>query len=307
MKSLTVLVVGLGKIGMMYGNNSNKNNLNHCNVFYNSKFFSLKAGVDTSKKKRNFFEKKYKLPSYQNLKSAIKNFKYDIIVISVNTNKVKKVYEAIYKLKILPKFFVIEKPGCYNFKNLLKLQKYCTNNNVIPIMNYTRNYSNKLNKISSYLSSKNIGKINKIEVIYKKGIFNSCSHYISFIGKILNKKKEFKVIKKNVFRKKNDFYGDFEIWRNLKINFLYKNSSNECIKIFGSKITINYLTEKNKIQIILKNKIKEIPNDFDNELKNLTNFIKKTYKNKKKINFLDNEILTLKLLNKICPRIKNLY
>ena len=52
----TVLIVGLGKIGML--NRNNKNNFNnHADLFYNSSKFKLLGGVDINKKNVLQFKK----------------------------------------------------------------------------------------------------------------------------------------------------------------------------------------------------------------------------------------------------------
>ena len=77
----TVLIVGLGKIGML--NRNNKNNFNNHDLFYNSSKFKL-YGVDINKKNVLQF-KKYSLKTYLNFKKAYYRLKPNIILISVDT------------------------------------------------------------------------------------------------------------------------------------------------------------------------------------------------------------------------------
>ena len=94
------LVIGLGKIGMMYNLSNAKNNYsNHCDVFNNDKNFILSGGVDVNNKKRNIFYKKFNKPTFSNLDEALLLLQPDIIVISVPTVNFEFFFQKILFFK----------------------------------------------------------------------------------------------------------------------------------------------------------------------------------------------------------------
>ena len=302
---LKTLVVGLGKIGMMYNYSSKKNKFsNHCDIFSNTKGFKLVAGVDPLRSKRDLFKKKFNQPVFKSLDDANMKSKPDIIVISASTAKVDRIYKRIIFLKIKPKAFILEKPGAYKTEVLNYFFKYCKKNRINIFMNYTRIFSKKLKIFTSYLKKDKIGNINKIEIFYSKGLFNSCSHYINFLS-LFFKFKNIKNIKvKKILKKNGDFFGNFSIRLNFIINFiLNKKKEDERINIIGSKGYIEYLTEKNKIIFFSKKKKFLIKNDFINDQKNMIDFVKNNFNSRIKCyKIFDQSIKTLTIINKICRK-----
>ena len=299
------LIVGLGKIGMMYNLDTLKKNYsNHCDVFNSDKIFELLGGVDTNKIKRNIFDKKFSKPSFESLTKANIFLKPDIVVISVQTYKFESIFKEIYSLKIKPLIFILEKPGGLDYKKLNFFFRYCKKNNINILMNYTRNFSQRLKNISKFLSKEKLGTLKQININYKKGIYNSCSHYLSFINNFFNFNKIENIHRKNFFKKKQDYFGNVNFSSLVNVSLLYAKNKDEKISIIGSKGTLNYLTEKNQVNFthIKKNSI--IKCDFNKDQKNMVNFLKKNINARKKCyKIFEKNIFILRLLNKICKKI----
>ena len=303
--TLKTLVVGLGKIGMLYNFSIKKNKFsNHCDIFSNTKGFELIAGVDPLRIKRDLFKKKFNQPVFKDLDTACQKIKPDIIVISVSTTKVENIYKKIISLKIKPKAFILEKPGAYKSNILNSFFDYCKKNKINIFMNYTRNFSKKLNLFSKLLKDNKIGVINKIQIFYCKGLYNSCSHYINFLNNFFKFKKIRNIEVKNYIKKNNDFYANFSVQFKIQVDFiLNKKKENEKINIIGSKGYIQYLTEKHKIFFFHKRSKKTINNDFKNDQKNMIDFVKKNfYLRTKCYKIFKQNILTLQIINQICQK-----
>ena len=299
------LVVGLGKIGMMYNFSAVKKNYsNHCDVFRSEKIFELSGGVDIDKKKRKIFDKKFNIPSFESLTRANISLKPDIIVLSVPTFKFENIFKEIYSKRIKPLIFILEKPGGFNSQKLQFFLKYCKKNNINLIMNYTRNFSSRLNKISKFLSKKKLGKLKKIEIIYKKGVYNSCSHYLSFINNFFKLDKIRIIKKENFFKGNQDYFGNVSLKSTFDLNLLFTKHKHERINIIGSKGRLSYITEKNQVNYLISKKKTMIKCDFDKDQKNMINFVKKNiYARKKCYKIFEKNIFILQTLNKICKKI----
>lgn len=105
------IVVGLGNIGMNYDYNFHPNEKihTHAQSLKESSFFKLSGGVDLSLKKRKKFEKKFKRPSFSNIKNAIKKIKPSLVVIAVPTEIHEKIFYEVLKYSFV-KVIVCEKP-----------------------------------------------------------------------------------------------------------------------------------------------------------------------------------------------------
>ena len=133
---------------------------------------------------------------------------------------------------------------------------------------------------------------------------NSCSHYLSFINNFINLK-NFDFIKvKNIFKKDKDFYGNVTISCGIKINLNLVEKRNEKICIEGTKGKLIYITEKHQVYFRSSNKTSMITCDFEKDLKNMINFVKKNINSRKKCyKLFEKNIFILQLLQKICPKI----
>lgn len=300
MMEKTVLVVGLGKVGMLYSSNKKIYN-NHSDLFYHSKKFKLIAGVDKNKKKIQKFKKKYSLEAYSNLTKACFELKPEIIVLSVDTHSVSKIYNQIIKKKIKPKYFILEKPGSYIYDDLNKFHLYCKKKKINLIINYQRNFSNLNLKIKKKIfHNKKSKTLKQIDVTYNKGLFNSCSHYLNFLLNIIDDSHFYKIKINNRYKKTSiqDFFLDFSFNSKISINFIYKKNQDEkIIFYFDDSYKIIYKTEKRIAYTLDKKKKENINSDIKFCQQNL---LKQLDCDKiKQEHFLKNSLLTLNLLNKI--------
>jgi|688.fasta_scaffold254635_2 hypothetical protein len=297
---IKTLVVGLGNIGMMYNFKKKKSFSNHCSAVTNNLNFDLIGAVETKSFKRNLFKKKFKLPCFANLSSAFIHTNPELIIISVPTNRMDSIFKIIIKKKIIPKIILLEKPGSFSYKNLFKFVDFCKLKKIKLMINYNRMYSKKINKIEKYLNFKFIGSLSEIKIIYHKGFYNSCSHYINFLQLFYKISDVNNIVIHKIKKIKKDYLVDCKFKSKSKYTFKLEVSKNQDEKIIfiGTKGKIVYLTEKNKIFFKSSSKYIDIENDFHKEQENV---LKEVYK------FLTNKIFidisfplnTLKILNKI--------
>ena len=90
----SVLIIGLGNIGMLYDYKLDNKiyQTTHATAFSKHSKFNVIGGVDHSKKACDFFEKKFFIKTFQTVKHALKNLKPEVIVISVPTSHHKEIF-----------------------------------------------------------------------------------------------------------------------------------------------------------------------------------------------------------------------
>ena len=106
------------------------------------------GGVDNNKKRNFLFENKYNLPSFDKIYLAYKRLVPELIIISTPTENNDQIYKTIMKKKILPKAFLLEKPGSYNYRNFKKFSDFCKKNKILIFLNYPRSYTESIKKLS---------------------------------------------------------------------------------------------------------------------------------------------------------------
>lgn len=300
--TIQTLVIGLGKIGMMYDYDKKNSSLSHSQSINNHRHFFLSGAIDSSSTQRKKFFKKFIKPTYINLKQAIKEKTPDLIIISVGTKDADKIYTQIIKLKIQPKAILFEKPVSYHLANAKKIFNYCTNNNILIFVNYNRRYDPSTFLLDKKIKNDYIGKVKKIEIFYKKGLYNACSHYINFIQKIFPGEKK---IKEKYFIKKikNDFLYDFILFnKDQQIFFYAKKVKNELIRMIGDHGKLVYYTELDRLYFVKSKNNNKIflKNNYSQGQISILNNIYKTLKNKSfPLSSSDDSIECLTYLNRI--------
>ena len=271
--SLTVLIIGLGKIGMMYDLES-PSYKTHLSSIIKSKKLILLGAVEKSQRKRKFFRNHFNKPAYSNLLEATNELKPSIIVISVNTNNAIKIYDEIIQNKLKFKAILFEKPVTNNLKKAIEIFNYCKIKNIHVFVNYLRRYDKSTEKLKNILIDNKLGLIEKIDVTYKKGFFNSCSHYINYLDYLFDLNKKVQLQKITKFSK-HDVHVKFVIEHNFNIYFNYKKNKilDEKINIIGELGSIEYLTEKGMIKVSIKNKEQILRNHYNIPLKSVYKYI----------------------------------
>lgn len=312
------LVVGLGRIGMLYDNPKYPNQIwSHTKAIRKSKYFKLNCGIDKNLKNLNIFKKRYKKTlALKNISEIPSNFKTDIGIISTPA---KDHYNSINKLlkKIKPSMIICEKPIEYNIKNSLKILDLCKKNKVKLVVNYIRRCDPSASTIKKIIDRKQ-KKIKNFyahgTIRYSKGLLENGSHFIDLAIYWFGKIEKIEKIEK---QKKFDF--DFILFfKNAKITFLSCNIrefQNFSIELFlndsrlrydhsGNEIFINKIFRHKNLQtrnFVMSLKKEKIKSQFSVYQKNVMNEVKKVYYNKKSDQLCSGEqaLYVLKIIKKI--------
>ena len=156
----SVLIVGLGNIGLIYDYNKSYKYIETLSkAFFKNPSFNLLGAVDTSIKKTLLFKKKFDLPAYNSVEKAINKLKPNIIVIAVNTEYHLKIINYIFSF-YRPKTIFCEKPIAYSYQDSLKIKELCkkrSRKSVVAVLIARSNVLVKLrNGRGKYTSRENV-------------------------------------------------------------------------------------------------------------------------------------------------------
>ena len=253
MKKINTVIIGLGKIGLLYDYN-NANIQTHAKSIHKNNKFNLVSGVDTNAERRTLFIKKYKIKTFSQIKKSI-ILNADLVIISTPTNSLLSILKKIMLLK--PNLnILIEKPFGLKKLEINFIKKRFKKNKIY--INYYRNFNSdifKLKKIIfSKLKSPSIGNL-----FYTKGFFHNCSHFIALFLEIFGEIKKVEILKKKKI--KNDYFIEANIYYKkfkLKLSPNYRNLSNY-FSISGVNGKLNYNNDGFLVYYYLFNKRKSLP------------------------------------------------
>ncbi|MDD5136214.1 MAG: Gfo/Idh/MocA family oxidoreductase [Candidatus Omnitrophica bacterium] len=244
MKRWSAAVIGLGNIGMGYDYDKKGDSfvLTHASGFCHNKNYRLVAGVDTDAAKRRRFEKKYKAPAFSTVGELYRSLSPEIISIAVPTPSHYKVFGEVVKHK--PVAVICEKPMSYSSVKAMSMIEKADKAGCRVIVNYMRITEPAVIKLKEMISSGRFGNIYKGTVLYSKGLFNNCSHYINLLEHLIGNANEVKLIRKGRRWGGIDPEPDFYIkFRDAAIYFIAAKEENYSVgelELIGSKAVVRY-------------------------------------------------------------------
>lgn len=179
---LSVLIVGLGQIGMWYDLRLDLNEYaySHARAFSQHERFTLVAGVDIAQQNRKKFEENYHCPSYLTVDEALQKHEPDIVVIAVPTSL--HCQELLNVLEqCTPQLVLCEKPLSYNLEEADTMLKACEARGVKLFVNYMRRSDSAVAEIKRRLDCGEIEKGLKGVVWYSGGFFHNGSHFFNLV------------------------------------------------------------------------------------------------------------------------------
>lgn len=296
--------MGLGKIGMEYDYNfsSEKFVLSHAQALSLHPKFDLIGGVDNDLKKLKKFKRKFKLPTYKNLKEAFKYKKPDLVIISVPTKNHYDIFLNIVKLKF-NKIILFEKPIGENYVEAKKIIRKSRNSNIKIAVNYIRQYQHDIIGIIKKLKKNELKEIN---VRYNRGLINNCSHFINLLSSIFGKVKSIKLLSEKKIKEAKLYNANFILYfKKIKANFFFvKNKKNNIgeISFISKNQKLTFRSGFNKVIIEnIKTKSKKIifTNMYKYQFHVYDSIYKSVSKNKNLLCNGNSALRTFKILNKI--------
>jgi len=193
----SVVIVGLGNIGMLYDINLPKkeNVLTHCNAFSQHPDFELIGAVETNSELRSLFEKEYKLPSSKDVESflADNQLSPDLYVIANSTENHLNAIEQITAVSN-PVGILCEKPLAYNVDEALEICKLCEEKKIKIFLNFIRRADPGILELKHRIDTNQIEGPFKLVTWYSKGIIHNGSHFIDLFDFLFGSVNSFKII-----------------------------------------------------------------------------------------------------------------
>lgn len=226
---INTLIVGLGKIGMLY-DIKKKVYLTHSKCIQKNKNFNLVGGIDLSLKNSKIFIKKFKKPVWREIRKYDQKKKIDFVIVSTLPVKRYQIIKDIIKY-IKPQRILIEKPVSYNLNTLNSIIKISKKNDIKIFINYPRISSNLIKYLGNKIEKIKNNSFKKIIITVPNPIKTNIFHYIQLLFYLLKKNNYkssylFKPIKRLI--KKNFVYlhyNNFEIFFIFETNLNYRSGN----------------------------------------------------------------------------------
>ena len=299
MNKIKTILIGLGKSGYEYDIKYfiKKSQRSHFKSLMLNNNYEITCLIEKSKKKIDYFKKKYNFVIYDNLK-YLKNFQVDLISISTPSNTHLSIVRKVLRYTKV-KTILLEKTSGINILEYKTIDKLCKNNSVNFITNYQRLFLPSVHKIKQKIYKKSLIKPKKVYIYYSGNFFHSCSHFISLLIFWFGYSKPILITKqpKNIEVKfKNILLIFSEVKKsNIYNNMIYIKFINGNLKWYRGKDIILNIKKNNKI---VKNVIKTNINKYQFFVYNyLANQILK--KENKKILVRENALKTHKFLHSL--------
>lgn len=193
--TFSVLVVGLGQIGMGYDLNLDPDVyvLTHARAFQRHQDFQLVGGVDPDHDRRQLFEAHYGVSAYVDVESAMDKLRPDIVAIATPT--------AIHDLTVRvvlktgrPAAILCEKPLSYEKDEAREIVEAVAEHGCKLFVNYMRRSDRGVVEVKRRLNEGLIGHPIKGVVWYSKGLFNNGSHFLNLLQYWLGEITDFRIL-----------------------------------------------------------------------------------------------------------------
>ena len=179
------IVIGLGKIGMLYDLEQQRPHPStHVYAYESNPDYKLICGIDGDLSKKKVLDKMSQdALFYESIDIPLNNKMFkDIDVVSICTppDTHLDIIKKLIKNNVEGIIFC-EKPIVCNEKEVDILLDMVNNENVTIIPNISRRWNNGLRSVSKTIQSKKYGQIEKINIRYTRGIYNTGTHLFDLL------------------------------------------------------------------------------------------------------------------------------
>lgn len=175
-KKISVLLVGLGRIGYSKNENGNLSLASHFGAILGNENFELVCVCDTRKKLLNEITEKFSIFGYTSLKQISPDQNFDLIVVASPTETHFEVVKEA--LRFGPKMLFIEKPLTEFSHQASEIIKLCSENKVEISVNFSRRFSNLYKNLYKKIQSRCLNKKILLHTKFTGTIQNNGIHFI---------------------------------------------------------------------------------------------------------------------------------
>ena len=198
-------LVGLGQIGMGYDyyESPDKRVVSHASALVVHPAFELVGAVDLSPIRRGMFQRKYGKPAYQSLGEMLNAGCPHLMIVATPTSQHATVFDRLRGVPSL-RLVLCEKPFGRTLSDAEGMLAIAKRENFDVAVNYIRAYDPGMQELLKRLGSGEIGFPLRCSVWYRKGLFNSGSHFLNLFLNVLGDVKEIKNISHGGFWDETD-------------------------------------------------------------------------------------------------------
>lgn len=191
----TVLLVGLGQVGMQYDLylDREKYTLTHASAFSKHSSFSLVGGIDSDSSRCQLFEKYYACAAFDTIEAALSTMQPDVVVIATPTQFHSSVLKKVLKHS-KPTAILCEKPLSYHREEAQEMLSICSSKGCRLYTNYLRRSDPGVIEIKRRLARQLIQGPVKGVVWYSKGLIHNGSHFFDLMQNWLGKMQDFRLL-----------------------------------------------------------------------------------------------------------------
>lgn len=180
-KTFSVLIVGLGRIGMGYdyADLTGRLAITHASAFSQHPGFSLVAGIDPDCSLRERFLQKYGVQAYADWSFVPSSMEFDVIVLAVPTSLHEKALDRALERR--PQAVLCEKPLAGDVAAGERMVEKTERAGCVLATNYIRRFEPGVRALKQGIKDGRLGSIYKGIVWYSKGLFNNGSHMVDLL------------------------------------------------------------------------------------------------------------------------------
>jgi len=194
--SWSVLLVGLGQIGMGYDNSPLLEDAvySHAKAFSSHPDFHLECAVDPDPSKRSAFTDRYGVTAYSDTHDALANHRVDLAIIATPTvNHLNQIETILANGKV--RLLLCEKPLSNSLDESRYIVRICKDRGVLLFVNYIRRSEPGVLEVMRRIQQDDIMRPIKAVTWYSKGFLHNGSHFLNLLEYWLGSVRGFQVIR----------------------------------------------------------------------------------------------------------------
>lgn len=204
----SVVIIGLGGIGMGYDIRDKSKILSHAKAFHLHPDFEVIAAIDPSEKARAVYTQIYSAPTFASISALRSLSDIDVVVVASPTETHLSVIDQTLKY-CSPRMVLCEKPLAYTLKDAKSIFELCDATNTLLLVNYIRRADPAVLDVRSMINSNSIALPFKAMVWYTKGLLHSGSHLFDLLSFWFDPPEKITLIKQGGAQLKHDGEPDF--------------------------------------------------------------------------------------------------